>query len=552
MKELLRNIYFKVISICLIILLVVIGMIGMIRKTANESIRREYLNALNGSFEFHAGAFEKDLQNAVMALNIIAVDEDVARYLYQYDILSYYDRNEAVNDVRTLFFQFECMNGLIQDLGVITEGQERELSYLDLEEKKDFFSPQENAVFYIDENRIFLVKDESSDKITGPVFYMEMQRDYFDQLLEGIRAVAPEAEAAFVEKERVIFESSEGFFDSVPLAGEEQQDGIFSDGERIYFSYPIYLNSLKLYVCLPDNPMDSPVRAMDTVNYIVVAVILLLAVFLLLYTNHVLNRPMKRLVALMKEVGNGNLDVEIQENKNDQFGFIFNGFRKMTDNLKEYIRINYNQRLEIERSELKQLQAQINPHFLYNCFFNISNLCKIEDMETAALFSQKLAAYYMYITRNRRDEVMLKEEWKHATDYLEIQSIRFYQRVELDIQTLTEEEERPRVPSIILQPNLENWYKYVFEKNDETGHLRMHCRYDGNVLELVVEDSGGESGGTGIGQINEALNHPQEDRESTGIVNVSRRIRLKNKKNELKVEKSELGGWKVTIKIVYE
>lgn len=298
--------------------------------------------------------------------------------------------------------------------------------------------------------------------------------------------------------------------------------------------------------------MDSPVRAMDTVNYIVVAVILLLAVFLLLYTNHVLNRPMKRLVALMKEVGNGNLDVEIQENKNDQFGFIFNGFRKMTDNLKEYIRINYNQRLEIERSELKQLQAQINPHFLYNCFFNISNLCKIEDMETAALFSQKLAAYYMYITRNRRDEVMLKEEWKHATDYLEIQSIRFYQRVELDIQTLTEEEERLRVPRIILQPILENCYKYVFEKNDETGHLRMHCRYDGNVLELVVEDSGGESGGTGIGQINEALNHPQEDRESTGIVNVSRRIRLKNKKNELKVEKSELGGWKVTIKIVYE
>ena len=81
--------------------------------------------------------------------------------------------------------------------------------------------------------------------------------------------------------------------------------------------------------------------------------------------------------------------------------------------------------MKIVESEFKMLQSQINPHFLYNCFANISSLCKLNEMEKAQQFTSKLSTFFLYITRNNETLVNLKDEYNHMLLYLDIQKHSF-------------------------------------------------------------------------------------------------------------------------------
>ena len=559
--KILKNIYFRIISICLIILLVITGMIGVIGKEANKAIQKEYMNSLRGSFRSVTDSFAKEVENSLTILNIISVNEDVQRYLYNYDVLSIYEREKVYQDVGSVFSQFTYMNGIVKDIGVVKDDRSRARDYLEEEKPADFFPDRPEGILYEKDGRLFILQSERKKDKASTIFYIEINPDYLQKLSDDINAIVPETEVVWMEKDTTFYQNDGQIFEKKDLQrmqGEElTEEREYLNGSTKVFAYPIYMSSLKLYLGFENNLMVESAKNLDMLKAVVLLLIAIQAVLLTLYVYRVLNRPMKKLVGLMEEAGKGNLTLEVPEDRNDQFGFIFAGFRKMMKDLSNYIQITYNQRLEIEKSQLKQLQAQINPHFLYNCFFNISKLCKIEDMDTAALFSQKLATYYMYITRNSRDEVMLREEYQHASDYLEIQGIRFYNKVAVTMDTLTPEEERLRVPRIILQPVLENCYKYVFEKQEEKGKLEVHCIYDPTsaVLLLTIEDSGNrqeEELGEKIQEMNTSIHDTDMKRESTGTVNVYRRLKLQNAKNDMWAEKSALGGIKINIKIVYQ
>ena len=79
----------------------------------------------------------------------------------------------------------------------------------------------------------------------------------------------------------------------------------------------------------------------------------------------------------------------------------------MKDQLKELIRDNYEKELMVSKAEMKLLQAQISPHFLYNSFYNIYSLAQLQDCEGIQNLTSRLAEYYRYITRNKADQVEL-------------------------------------------------------------------------------------------------------------------------------------------------
>ena len=88
-------------------------------------------------------------------------------------------------------------------------------------------------------------------------------------------------------------------------------------------------------------------------------------------------------------------------------------YNDMADSLNSYVNENYIYQMKIVESEFKMLQSQINPHFLYNCFSNISSLCKLNEMEKAQQFTSKLSTFFLYITRNNETLVRLKDEYNH-------------------------------------------------------------------------------------------------------------------------------------------
>lgn len=97
-----------------------------------------------------------------------------------------------------------------------------------------------------------------------------------------------------------------------------------------------------------------------------------------------------------------NFDVRIHQKRNDEFAYLYQSFNGMMDHLQKLIEQVYDQRLLTQRAELKQLQSQINPHFLYNGFYNIYRMAKKDSNDDIAEFSQLLSEYYQYITRMQR------------------------------------------------------------------------------------------------------------------------------------------------------
>lgn len=221
----------------------------------------------------------------------------------------------------------------------------------------------------------------------------------------------------------------------------------------------------------------------------------------------------------------------------------------MEDQLKQLIEEVYVQKNLAQRAQLKQLQAQINPHFLYNSFFILSRRIKRGDIEGSEEFAKHLGNYFKYLTRDAADDVPLQREVEHATSYAAIQGARFAGRIRVEFGELPKEAAGILVPRLILQPILENAFRYGLENKTEQGLLRIDFRQTEEVLEIVVEDNGEEATDECIEKMKNSLKE-DSGAEVTGLINIHRRLQIYfGSEYGIYVERSQIGGVAIKMRI---
>ena len=218
----------------------------------------------------------------------------------------------------------------------------------------------------------------------------------------------------------------------------------------------------------------------------------------------------------------------------------------MAQKLETLIEKDYQQQLLINKAELKQLQAQINPHFLYNSFLLLRRMIQDELYEEAQKMSDTLGLYFKYITRNSQEYMPLSQEYHHAMLYCEIQQLRFEERIRLETDSLPEEYSQILVPKLIIQPILENAFNYGLHDKVDGGLLKMTISGTSSQLIISIEDNGEDLSDRQLEQIQANLktaatgNSPLE---MTGILNIQRRLAIySNGSGFLKASRSPLGG----------
>jgi len=251
-----------------------------------------------------------------------------------------------------------------------------------------------------------------------------------------------------------------------------------------------------------------------------------------LATYKLIKRPLGKLMRAFRMLEEGDLDIQIQPHRrNDEFGFLYTRFNLMVNRLKQMMDQIYRQKILAQRSELKHLQSQITPHFLYNSFFILSNMVEGEDHENAKLFSRQLGEYLRFVTRNAASEVILAEEVRHAQTYAELQARRFRKRIELLFEPLPEEWGRILVPRLIIQPIIENVFEHGLAQKTAGGHVGVTFRQEtegpGQMLVVTIEDNGDELTNDRLDQLRRRLNHANDEGDVTGLINVHERLRLK-------------------------
>lgn len=217
--------------------------------------------------------------------------------------------------------------------------------------------------------------------------------------------------------------------------------------------------------------------------------VLLISYFLVAQITHHLDRLMNKIDAYGKGELPGYEDMQVYAERRDEIGRLHRHFDRMAYEYKQLNEENYNQMLLQKEAQYKQLQQQIQPHFIYNTLSLIAwKAYESQDTEVAKLTNALSRMMRQSLSFNETT-VTVKEELKLVEDYMLIQCARYKKRLDFGIDVPIELEE-VRVPQMTIQPIVENAVKYALEEMLEPCTIRVKGRREGQIAILIVEDNG--------------------------------------------------------------
>jgi len=237
-----------------------------------------------------------------------------------------------------------------------------------------------------------------------------------------------------------------------------------------------------------------------------------------------------KLVHKIKVAETGDLTIIEGIKGNDEIAVLDKQFNHMLLKLDNLIQKNYIQELEKKETEFRNLQLQINPHFLYNTLETISSIAAVKREFIICELCEKLGDIFRYsLGKNYGEYVTVKQELKHTQNYVYIQKTRFGNKFEVFYNVEPDLEER-FILRFILQPIVENAIVHGLSNITGKGTLEISISQENEILVIKIEDDGIGMTPEKVESLSEYINinknSPKENRQSIGVRNVNQRIKL--------------------------
>ena len=334
--------------------------------------------------------------------------------------------------------------------------------------------------------------------------------------------------------------------------------------------------SLSVYTIIDISQMG---KALKTLVLLAVILLVFLSVAMFVSGEKIASdktRTIDELVAAFHDVEDGILENRVDIRGNIEFQTIGEAYNKMLDDIKRLIAENEKETKAKYISELKQLEMQFNPHFLYNTLATVRYLVKL-DPDGAVKTVVSLAELLRYSLSNENSYVELEEDLKYIENYLAILETRFGSKFSFDI-SVADDCMNAVIPKLIVQPVIENAVKYGFEgvpsmritvlaekavtsggqySGEETriageASSRKANGADNERLLLTISDTGSGMDAETLKQVQSLLSTPENATNHIGLFNVQRRIKLLyGEKYGLSVESVQGEGTVVRIVLPY-
>lgn len=296
-------------------------------------------------------------------------------------------------------------------------------------------------------------------------------------------------------------------------------------------------------------PLESylaPIDKSRNLFYTSIALLMVLSVLaaLLLYRN--VQRPISLLLRGVRRMKEGDFSFRLANRPGNEFDYLFISFNEMAKQIQELIDKVYKETLRSKEATLKQLQSQINPHFLYNCLFYIKNMANLGDKQSVVDMALNLGEYYRYATRQESSMTTLREELKLIRNYLNIQSMRL-QRFQFEIDIPEPMLSLP-IPRLLLQPLVENAVVHGVENSLQFGIILVRGMQENGVHRITVDDNGPGLADEGLAKLQAKVRLPMDENTGTGLWNIHQRlVHLYGGKSGLVFAESELGGFRAEL-----
>lgn len=282
-------------------------------------------------------------------------------------------------------------------------------------------------------------------------------------------------------------------------------------------------------------------RQAQRVYVVCAAGLIVLALILSRLLARNITYPIQRLRDSMKKVQTGEFPtIDLEVSSENEIGSLTKSFNVMTHRIQELMAQNIHEQEQKRKSELKALQSQINPHFLYNTLDSIIWMAEGKKNEEVVLMTASLARFLRQSISNEDELVSIGQEAEYARSYLTIQKMRYKDKLEFQID-ISPAIFGVKIIKLVLQPIIENAIYHGLKYKDSKGFLIVRGYREGEKAVLEVEDNG-------VGMDEETLSHIFEKHKvnyhsnGVGVYNVQKRLKLyygeeygivyKSKKNE--------------------
>lgn len=426
--------------------------------------------------------------------------------------------NSMSKDMELIYEDNRSLNELSDSLSAVQDSMTGYLSSKTSDSLEEYYK---SAQAYQD------MAEKLDDKVTDFSFNrMERNIKYMSyRYLEVVDQTIEAKRGRNVEKYRNYYETATGLYEDIN-------------------AYITSLN-LELFVANSENyvKLSKGYRNFEAVAVTIMTLIMIGNVVIVTSFVSAMIMPLKNLADSADEVAKGNFDADLPEIAyNDEIGIVIGAFNKMVVSIKDYIE-KLKESLEKERymqekelmmeahlkdAQLKYLQAQINPHFLFNTLNAGAQLAMMEGADRTYEYVQTVADFFRYNVKNQKTFVTISEEVTLVDNYIQILNVRFsgdigYEK-QVDNRLL-----KCKMPSMILQPIVENAVNHGIREMGDKGMITLKVyREDSNVC-ICIKDNGKGISQEDIDKILSGDYSPKEqqyDNNGIGMDNVISRLRL--------------------------
>jgi two-component system sensor histidine kinase YesM len=562
-------------KVILLIILILTPIIGLYAYTNQQSVHviEEQINTRNEEkLSYFLNQLESLLDQNMMYATLATKDPEIRNVAFGNLPESGYDRQNVIQSIQSKLNLFSITNQVMNIISIYFPRSDLSISTVSsaISDPMEFikhYTPNwklnrvdVNGVSMDAFSRYFVIpyQVDSMDLMNSElIIRVDFLTKNISNLLDGF-TLAGHSDAFFYHSsDQVVYSSKANIkliqqvMKDYPLdqftSNSKFRDIVKIDGKK-YLLYT--LASSKMDWSLVDiEPLDEilqPVVQSRNLFYVMLLLLFLFGIVsaLLLYSH--IHVPIRILIRGVEQIKNKNFAYQIRNRRKNEFQQLFDSFNGMAVEIDQLLKRVYTEEVRSREAVMKQLQSQINPHFLYNCLAYIVNMAKMNKNQSVIAMAHNLGDYYKYTTRNESLVSTLQLEIDLAVNYMDIMNSQL-ERLHYTI-AIPEFMLELKIPRLLIQPMIENAIVHGLEERVEEGLITIIGIVETNICRLVIEDNGSGLSSDALHMLRKTTEQEANISKRTGLWNANHRLRYYfGDHSGVNIDHSTLGGLRIEL-----
>ena len=299
-----------------------------------------------------------------------------------------------------------------------------------------------------------------------------------------------------------------------------------TNSKQEFFRIDLQHYNLTAYSMMPQKVLRQNQRNL-TINLLAIALLMICVSMIITgFISSGLTRPLELLMNTIQKIGNGNVQLRAKIVKKDEIGELAQKFNEMLDQMEELKQKEYQAKQLLNRAEYKALQAQVNPHFLYNTLDTMASIAEIRNCPEVSHMSQSLALIFRYSLNMKNPFSTVEHEIAHLKNYTYVMDMRMHDNIQYTFD-VDETTLKSKLPRLSLQPIVENAINHGLRNKRGKKKIGIQIKRKQMDLVICIEDNGI---GMDTSAINESLSKNEldfvEKGNSIGLHNINARLKM--------------------------